>query len=304
MKAMSLIRNIKFIPPRIAILLLMLLPVGFLNNSCVKNNPAPSWLEIGKWTVQDNPNAQYPLGDLELNNFTDAWVYVNDKLIGVFELPVKIPLLVSGNAKIAIYPAIKDNGISATKRMYPFTDPYIVYMDLVQNETLSIDPVTQYAASVKAYYEDFEDTVSDIENDPSQNNTLIIANDPAISNTGRYGWVHFDSDHSTWSGYTNAQLNLPFSSEIYLEIDYRNTNPLLQGLIAISPTEVKNNPNIQLNKQTPGEDVWKKIYINLREIVSASASGSYFEISFQAALEDSGLSESDIYIDNIRVVHF
>ena len=283
-------------------LLLIFISV-LLFQGCIKNNPDPSWIEISKWTVQTNPNPSVNLGDMSLSNFTDAWVMIDGKLIGVFELPVKIPVLISGNAKIEIYPAVKNNGISATKKIYPYMDPYEMDVELVQNQTVSLSPVTQYNSFTKAYIEDFEDLIDKIEDAPNQSNSLVIGSDPAISNSDAYGWVHLDEANPTWTGYTNFPLNLPRGAEVYLEIDYRNTSALVTGLISISSEGTKNNPNIQLNAQEPGSDVWKKIYIDLREIISASPSDAYFEISLQCDLP-AGLTEADIYIDNIRVVHF
>jgi hypothetical protein len=98
-------------------------------------------------------------------------------------------------------------------------------------------------------------------------------------------------------------MNLPRSAEVYLEIDYYNTNAVITGLLAISPSGVQPNPNVQLNAQSPSSVKWKKIYIDLRELVSNSSPSAYFEQSFQAEL-DQGDTEGVIIIDNIKVVHF
>jgi hypothetical protein len=58
-----------------------------------------------------------------------------------------------------------------------------------------------------------------------------------------------------------------------------------------------------LNKQAPSAVKWKKIYIDLKELISNSPAGTYFEQSFQALL-DEGDTEGTIIIDNIKVVHF
>jgi len=47
----------------------------------------------------------------------------------------------------------------------------------------------------------------------------------------------------------------------------------------------------------------KKIYIELREVVSGSTNAEYFEISFDALLEE-GISDAEINLDNIKVVYF
>ena len=84
---------------------------------------------------------------------------------------------------------------------------------------------------------------------------------------------------------------------------YWNTNNVVTGLIAISPSGTLPNPHITLQTQDSSTVVWKKIYLDLREMVGASANGAYFEQSFEAYLDD-GLSNTEIEIDNIKLIHF
>ena len=284
-------------------LLIILIAAVFALSGCVKNNPDPSWLEVTEWTLEANPDSQYPTGELT-HNISDAWVYVNDELMGVFEVPFKIPVLKSGNVNIKIYPAIRNNGISATKKVYPFLEMFEVNADLVQNQTLTINPVTRYYDVTQFWIEDFEDAAIQIENDPNSMTQMIAGNDPSILKWGNfYGFVDLTSADSTWVGYTTGQMYLPKGKEVYLEVDYYNTNALITGVLGISSTSIKNNQNIQLNPQDPSTVKWKKIYIDLKEIVSNSSEAVYFEQSFQAAL-DNGDSQGRIVLDNIKVVHF
>ena len=281
-----------------------LLLVGFLFSSCLKNNPDPSWLEVNAWTLEANSSASMYQGELT-HNFTDAWVYIDDKIIGVFEVPFKIPLLLKGNVNIKIYPAIKNNGISATKKLFPFTEVYEVNTELVQNKTVTLNPVTRYYSWTKFWIEDFEDAAMQIENDPNSLTQITSANDPLILKYGNYyGHVTLTPADSSWIAYTTEHLVLPKGGkEVYLEVDYYNTNSLTTGVLAISPTDVKPNQNIQLNKQETSSIKWKKIYIDIKEIVSFYTTASYYQMSFQAYLE-AGLGTGEICIDNIKVVYF
>jgi len=277
-----------------------------LFTSCIKNNPDPAWIEISAWTLESNPNAQFPQGALT-QNFTDAWIYIDEKVIGVFELPVKLPILVEGNKKIQIFPTVRNNGISATKKIYPFCTSYTIYADLKKNETVSIQPKTQYYEQTEFWIEDFEDAAIKIETAGDSNAELAIENNPEFLKYGNfYGHIALNtSNDSLWTGYTIGQMVLPkASAEVYLEIDYLNTNHLLTGVLAYNTSAgtITNNPNIQLNAQDPAEMQWKKIYIDLKEIVSGSVSAAYFRMYFQALI-NTGAESGDIYIDNIKVVH-
>jgi hypothetical protein len=280
--------------------------IGFLAslmlNSCIKNNPDPAWIEVNEWTLASNPNSQYPTGELT-HNFTDAWVYVNDEVVGVFEVPFKIPILKSGLVNIKIYPTVRNNGISATKKIYPFVDVYELNAELIPNEVLTLNPVTKYKEAVQFWLEDFEDAAIKIQDDPVSLANITKGNTPSILQWGNfYGRVDLNSLDSTWSAYSDNMV-LPKGQEVYLEIDYYNTNSFITGLIWISSSSIVNNPHILLNGQEPTQVKWKKVYIDLKELVSNSQSAEYFKQSFETKL-NSEMSNSFIVMDNIKVVHF
>lgn len=278
----------------------------FIFSSCIKNNPTPSWISIEKWQLEANILLSGAEGELT-HNFTDAFVYVDDKLIGVFELPIKIPVLITGeNKKIMVYPAVRNNGIAATKKLYPFCEPHIIYSNLIAGETVTINPKTRYYSVCDfAWTEDFESAGIKITTDMTTSNATIeqvMHTDPG--KTGNCGHIALTLSDSLWTGYSNDQLQLPIGgAEVYLEIDYKNSNNLLTGVLGISAGSTKINPNIQLNQQNPSNWEWKKIYIDLKEIVSSSSTAEYFEIYLQALI-DAAEAEGDIYIDNVKVIHF
>lgn len=274
-----------------------------LLTGCVKNNPDPAWLEVTQWTLLENQDLINIEGELS-HNFSDAWVYVNDQIIGVFEVPFKIPILQSGTCNIKLYPTIRVNGIAATKKIYPFVDRFEITAELVQNKTLTINPVTKYNSYSKFWIEDFEDAAIKINTDPTSADTMIVGTDPLIMKWNRYGIATLDAVDTNWVAYTTQELALPKGQEVFMEIDYYNTNAVVTGVIALSSSAApKNNENIQLNKQTPSSVKWKKMYIDLKEIVSNSSGANSFLMSFQAKL-DEGDSDGFIVLDNIKVVHF
>jgi hypothetical protein len=284
--------------------ILLFIPLAFLLSTCIKNNPDPAWLEVNDWTLMANANYFGAEGALT-ENLTEAWVYVNDDLIGVFEVPFKIPILKSGAVDIKVFPAIKNNGISATKKVYPFLETYQINAVLVANETLTISPTTKYKDNLFFTIEDFEDINTNIVNDPNTSAASFSLSNNNLQwfNGNFYAKVALNATDSTWIAYTNWASYIPKGIEVYLEIDYRNSNSVTTGLLAISPSGTLPNTHIRLNAQKSLPVVWKKIYLDLREMVGASANGAYFEQSFEAYLED-GLSNTEIEIDNIKLIHF
>ena len=286
--------------------LLFILSFFFLFNSCIKNNPDPSWIEVDSWIINSNPNLGGDEGELN-HNVTEAWVYINDEIIGVFEVPFKIPVLHSGTSNIKIFPAIKNNGISATKKIYPFLKPYEINAELVQNQTLNITPLTMYKDNLNFWIEDFEDISISLQNDPNTSAANYeVSNDQLESFNGNYyGKINLSEIDSTWVAYTTEQMNIPKGQNVYLEIDYKNDINLITGLLSISDNGIVNNPNIQLNAQQSNPPIWKKIYIDLRELVSNQPNGAYFEQSFEAKLNlADGQNSGEICLDNIKLIHF
>ncbi|MBU2019534.1 MAG: hypothetical protein KJ941_07805 [Bacteroidetes bacterium] len=271
---------------------------------CVKNNPAPVWLEINPWTLEVNPNASDEAGELS-HGFTNVKVFVNDQSIGIFELPIKLPLLdVTGDAKVELFPVVINNGISATKKAYPFMESHIETVNFKQNETSTVNPKTRYFSETTFWIEDFEDAAVKIEVDDNSKAYLLKENQPDKLKYGNfYGSVKLNSTDNLFLALTNGKLLLPKGREVYLEIDYRSTNNLVTGLIELSSSLIKDHINIQMNGQPESTVVWKKIYIDLREIVTATPQAEYYEISFRAPL-DEGETEGEIIIDNVKVVHY
>jgi hypothetical protein len=289
---------------RICILLSL---IGILANGCVRNNPKPIWLEINQWSIESNPelvtNGQEP--EFLSHNFTEAWVYVDNKIIGCFEVPCKIPVLISGDAKkIQIYPAIRNNGIGATKKIYPFMVPVDTTMNLVAGETYSFNPKTKYNSSTKFWTEDFESSTVQIEEDPISSAAISFGNNSQIALSGTYGYVNLTAADPLWAGLTTESVFLPKGKEVYLEVSYRNSTSLLTGVKALNQDgSTTDNPNVAMNAQSASSMQWKKIYIQLTEIVSYSTNANYFKQFLKAQLPE-GQSTAEVYIDNIHIVHF
>lgn len=274
---------------------------------CFKNNPDPSWLEVSGWTLQSNVSLSGLEGELT-HNFSEAWVYVNDEIIGVFEVPFKIPLLKSGSVNIKIFPAVKNNGISATKKIYPFVEVFEVNAELIKNQTLTLNPVTKYKSITQFWIEDFEDPLN-VKIDVDQNTSAILTTQTSNQNLQSfngnfYGKINLNSTDSSWIATTRDQLAIQKGREAYLEIDYYNTNSLLTGVLYVNPdNSITNNPHITLTPQDISSIRWKKIYIDIKELIGYSPNGSNILQSLIATLDD-GKTEGEIRIDNIKVVYF
>ena len=273
-----------------------------LNVACVKKTEDPSWIEIKPWILTHNgTNSE---GELSYS-LKDAYIMIDNKTIGYFELPIKIPILMDGIKKIDIYPVIRNNGISATKKVYPFLETFSLTSSLIKNKTLEISPTTKYKTNVKFWIENFEEASHKLITDPFYPSVLSVGNNQELLKYGsQFGQIKLSKKDSIWMG-TTSKLELPKNgAEVYLEIDYIINSDLLSGIIAYDlNNSTEKHPNIQLNKQKSNSKTWKKIYIDLKEIVSKSNNAIYFKNYFYTKIS-AGQDSSMLYLDNIKVVHF
>ena len=120
--------------------LILLLPLLFACQLIDQPEIAPSFIQIESFDFNINNSGQ----GSESSKITDVWVYANNNLEGVYELPATLPLHYQGNTDLALYPGIKRNGISTDRKKYPFYEPYIVKTNLIPDSVIEIHPSTQY----------------------------------------------------------------------------------------------------------------------------------------------------------------
>lgn len=282
--------------------LLYLVLVGVLS-ACIKNNPDPSWIEVNPFVLVSNPSLSGSEGQLT-KDFRDVWLYIDDQMIGCFQTPFKIPILKEGNVNIKIYPAVRNNGIATDKKIYPFMNVYEINSKLVKNQTLTVNPVTSYVNNSNFWIEDFEDASIKIQDDPNTSlASLFISSDNLTPFNGfNYGKVVLTELDSIWVANTTEQLPIAKNKPCFMEVDYYNTNSFVQGFLALNTSGSIYQDNAGFNEQPVSTVKWKKMYIELTELIGNSANGSNFIQTFKAKL-DSLQTETFICIDNIKIVY-
>jgi len=277
-----------------------------LLNSCDKfdgNQTIPSYIQIEKIKLVDNPNLNE--GSLS-HRITDAWVYVDDELIGAFELPVKFPVLKKGKHKITILPGIKMNGISGTRISYPFYKSIeINNFNLTPDSIVNIDTnllLTSYLDYTKfAWKEDFEDGGVSLQKRSNSDTSIYKTNLSQYIFEGNYsGIVHLSSNQTFFEIETIENFILPKNgSPVFLEMNYKNNNIFMVGFLAYYSNTIKQVATITLYPTTE----WKKIYINLTPDLANEYNASSFKIFF-GHFKHPTVNEAIILLDNIKLVHF
>lgn len=270
--------------------------------SCKQEDLTPSFIKIDSIEL----NTDGPTQGENSHAIVDAWVYVDNAPIGVFETPCVVPILEEGEHQLVIYPGIKNNGISATRIRYPFYERWESTVNLVKDDTLHLNPVVTYKSDVEmALLEDFEDAGIDFVSYGESDTSIQFVTDPGIVKYGsKCGGVWLNSEDTVMLVKTISNLNLERNEECYLEIDYKNDNTFGCGVISYEGIVQLDQPILYIwNAQTSATTEWKKIYIDLKEDVSTAINSTSYGLYFLSAL-DSGKTAANVYVDNIKVVKY
>ena len=272
------------------ILLLLILGLAFF--SCNKQDleaEVPSYVYINNFSF----SSDYATQGTSSNLIPDAWVYINQELIGVFELPVKIPIIKEGVFQIEVYPGIKENGISERRKRYLYYAPHVEQILLQKNKVIEISPSSTYLSSTKfSWLEDFEQASIPF--------TYNVISDTTMHKTtsayeGIYsGRVQMVPTMDFFECISPPLTNLPsFGSTIFMELDFKTNQPVLVGLYA----DTEQVGLFYLNTTAS----WKKIYLNFSEAFQSNPGASQYRIFFGF---QNNVSYPEFFIDNIKIVHF
>ena len=248
------------------------------------SNTIPTYLKIDAITLDENNTT---------SNITDAWVYVNDQLQGVYELPASFPVLKNDIQTLRIKAGIKLNGIASSRIAYPFYASFIDTVLFTPNQTITVNPTVSYLDSIDFELEDFEEGLS-LDTDSS---SFSIDNFNGIDN--KYGKITLQDSMLLSEITTFKLLNLPQAgAPVFLELDYKCNTEFLVGMYVNFPQSVLQKDLLWINPK----DDWNKIYINLTSTISEGVGAESFKV-FIGMKRDFSLDKNELYFDNVKVVY-
>jgi hypothetical protein len=279
-----------------------LLFITLMLSRCGKDIPPPTYLHIDEFVLDPNIDVNY--GQLT-HAFMDVYVYIDNQNFGVFPLPCTIPLNLEGAHELRLMPAVRANGQSGSKIRYPFVEHHVQLVNFQRLDTIHIQPRTQYYSTTQVWFEDFEDASLSIQSTPLSLVDMVKSNDPDIieaRNGNFFGKVMLNATENIWDGITNANWSLNPNQPAFLELDFYNTNSIQTGLRSTGSGGINNLQHVLIVPQKPEDLRWRKMYIDLRQLVAAVGIGNTFNLMLVSILEQ-GATENVVAIDNIKLVY-
>lgn len=235
------------------------------------------------------------------HKISDSWVYVNNDLLGIFEVPYTVPMIASGPVEIQMRAGIKINGVSNTRVIYPFFKPFIQSIDAKVMDTTTVDPVYEYYSNTAfPYLADFENSVPLSRMAGSDTTVVHVKDDNVFEGVGSAG-IFLDDQRDFFKVKSDIGNSIKFpggSPSVFLEMDYKNNTPFYVSLGAVFPTEITEVTILRINPQ----ESWNKIYVNLSPYVRDYNSAQEFYIFFTGTKYPAD-PPAKIYLDNLKLVH-
>lgn len=290
--------------------------VGLLFSSCKKTDLTASYIYIDTTAFSINMenfnnefSTAYDQGELDCiasHSFPDAWVMVNGKDLGTWELPCRIPVLAKENATVQIFPGVKMNGVSTSRPRYPFTDANKQTVNLKVGEITKITslPVKYYSTTSFKIIENFERDYNGYFTAEDSNGVNFEHVYDMGNPANRIGMISLEDSVSEFNVLSNTMHFTNDVQYVFLEMDYRcdvENAQIYAGVLVTKPTTVvaTDEPLVVVNASTK----WKKIYINLTQAVLRNHTSE--AVSYKVYLSG-GRSDSTpvhYYFDNIKVIY-
>lgn len=286
------------------LILFFLLVLGF--SSCEKkSNQTPSFLRI------DSINVNVPVSQgNNIHEISALQVYANGDFIGLFELPLNIPILKTGKIKFQFIPYVKLNGSKnqwAPHRCFTSKD---TLLELIQLKTASITPTFYFKDNVIVRFEeDFNDGNSKMKAVILNKGDSIFVETRSFNLNGRFEsntpvFVARFNDQDTANymdfGTFESFPNMPTDGKsVQFDFDIKSDLPVQLSIVrTVSGGISEVVPYLYINST---EGKWKRFYVDLVHELSGQLGTVSIQLLFSANKPAGKLVNREICLDNLRL---
>ncbi|MEX2380183.1 MAG: hypothetical protein WD530_05535 [Vicingaceae bacterium] len=258
----------------------------------------PAYIQINDFVVLDNDST------IVSDNIQDAWVYIDDQLHGVFELPAIIPIPKTNKQfQLTISPGILNNLISNQRSIYPFYESFQLDTILEAEKVYQFTPAVHYRPNTVFddpwSGEDFESGIN-FDHSPQSDTTFIRETNPELVFSGLAsgaaylapGMDFFEASTPIFGGNDIPRGTSP----VYLELNYRCSHDIVISIYVNNRSQQFSVVNLRAQAN------WNKAYIELRTVFGTLFDASNYSIAIGYAKPPT--DEGVLLVDDIKLLHF
>lgn len=282
---------------------LVCIGLGMTLTTCELINPEeqiPSFIQIDSFSLSTSANQGYPAHKL-----TDAWVYANEALVGVYELPALVPILSEGPTDIRIEAGMRVSGLVGQRSSNPFMRDYLGSVHLVADSAVVINPTIVYEDSVIfRWKDDFDDNSTNPSiqlRSGSEGTTMLVSGAEAF--VGRSLKLSLPEGSNFIECRSASSYNLrPKGKPVILEFSYRSNNRMVLSLYSLTGGGTAQTTVLSLNPSSE----WNHVYISLTPTLSSSIliGALLHDIIFGFIRDEGVIGEAFFTIDNVKMMHY
>lgn len=305
---------------RFSYLIISILLISLSFHSCKEPDLTAAYIHVTKEDLQDRIDVtnfnemhgldydQEKLEALKRHKFTHVNIYVNNKNLGCWELPCKVPVLdvnSSDTSTLILLPAFPLTGMSNTISGYPFLNICRQKVILQKGTTYEVSQnLPTYIYSEYAtfpFFETFSNSSSFTASDTSRSKLTFLP----VSREGKYvGEIVLDDSAGLSFDVTSTQFETFIGSyRTVLEITYKTDCSVDVSMRMSTATNPRMAYSVGGFYASPDE--WKTIHFELTNILNGNhnTSGNKTKVNLiLSGVGDEG-KVSHVAIDDIKVVY-
>ncbi len=277
--------------------LLPLLLLAALSGGCERDEALlPAYLHLAGADL----STVYATQGSASHEIQDIWVFADQQLIGVNEMPATFPVLEDGPRELVLRPGVLLNGQFDNHIVYPFYSEVRTTHPFVPGQIDTLRPTFAYNASARfAFVEGFDGVGTILSDELDSNPATNVAISTESPMEGSLGKITVTTANQLCRVGTSQRFALPTDNRpVFLEMNYRCDIPFTVGITAHAGALFESQSKITLNVRPD----WNKIYIEFTPEVSLYNAPEYS--IFLQALLPAGETEGNVWIDNVKLIYY
>ncbi len=301
-------------------LIVSVLSITLLLGSCKENDLTPVYIHVTEKTFEDCIDVsdfnetheqnfdQEQLEALKRHKFTHVNVYVNNKNLGCWQIPCKVPVLgISGadTSTLVLLPAFPISGMSNTIWSYPFLNicrQKVVLQKGTTYETEQNPPRYVYSEYARfPFFQTFSNSTPFMPSDTSRSKLNLLPVSYDGKNVGEL--VMSDSTARSFDIYS-PQIPMPVGNyRVLLEIRYKTECPV--DISMKMSTAINPHMAYPIGGFYASPNEWKTIHFDLTNTINnnhnAAGTATLGTLIFSGVGEKGKVSH--VRIDDVKVVY-